>query len=531
MPCDTVRDSECASDGSNWADDPGQVPADPGFHEEAGMKCKFPENITIRSVTDMLLTDDFFQLVTNQTNAYKRWCESRNISGMFLRNFRPVTVPEMRVFFAIAMHMGVVQKPEVIHYWSTKKFIATSFASDQMSHFRFVAIYWMLHLSNNDHYAPVGHPDHDPLYKIMPAADLLRRAFSDVFAPTREVIATELLHADSDSFLLHNASTPQKFHVGLWLLRDAVTGYCFHFDIFYRARQEQTAGEYRAVVMKLMESYLDKGYVVYLNKILTSASLLNELYERRTLATGTCTLTTDSLPRRLVTRSLQNGEVYAARSRCLLALRWKEKENMVLLSTRADDSGRDVVTDGVAGRVTKKPVAWCDYDEQIARANRFEQHLRYCPFKESKIKWWKILFFRLFNLGVSNAYIIYNHLKVRAGGKRSNMTDFLADLAQSYVLADSDRVHGNESNVRRNSGVHFPKLLPLRSDGTRRRGSDVCRRCATLTAAKVAKREVSPETRISRTFYKCSVCQVPLCLTPCFELYHAHEDESFEEVV
>lgn len=111
------------------------------------------------------------------------------------------------------------------------------------------------------------------------------------------------------------------------------------------------------------------------------------------------------------------------------------------------------------------------------------------------------MFYRLLNIAVSNAWIIYKKFQT----KEISLIDFLVPLAENLIEVGQN----GTKNLRKAATGHVSKRAKLVSNhelviqATRHR----CKFCS------IEKKKQS------RTYYKCNVCQVSLCVA-CFEPYH-----------
>lgn len=80
--------------------------------------------------------------------------------------------------------MSLVQKPTLQSYWSTDRSIETPYFKTA----RFVSISRNLHFANN----VLLQPD-DPLRKIRPIIDTIRKAFQEEYTPSKDVSLDESL--------------------------------------------------------------------------------------------------------------------------------------------------------------------------------------------------------------------------------------------------------------------------------------------------------------------------------------------------
>jgi hypothetical protein len=85
----------------------------------------------------------------------------------------------------------------------------------------------------------------------------------------------------------------------IYKICESESGYCLGFDIYTGKKpNEATEGmpTSEAVVMNLMEPYLDKGHTVFVDNWYTSPSLFISLTERQTNAVGTVSMTRKNMP-------------------------------------------------------------------------------------------------------------------------------------------------------------------------------------------------------------------------------------------
>ena len=142
-----------------------------------------------------------------------------------------------------------------------------------------------------------------------------------------------------------------------------------------------------------------------------------------------------------------------------------------------------------------------------------DQMLSYYGLSHRTVKWWRRAFFHLFDLSVINAYILY----LQQTNRRCSHEQFRVELAKQILVKYGGQVPSSTSSpgfladIQRLTGRHFPSKIPLSRSG--RPAQSQCHVCCW----KKGRRRVT-------TTYKCEQCQVPLCIVPCFELYHTHSD-------
>jgi len=95
-----------------------------------------------------------------------------------------VSLQEIKKLFAIIIHMSVLSKSSLRDYLSLCSIIHTPYGvSFGISRDRFLVIFAMFHLNDNNTKAARGQPDYDPLFKIQPGIDTLITKFKDSTHP------------------------------------------------------------------------------------------------------------------------------------------------------------------------------------------------------------------------------------------------------------------------------------------------------------------------------------------------------------
>ena len=101
---------------------------------------------------------------------------------------------------------------------------------------------------------------------------------------------------------------PTKWGIKLWVLRDAITGYCFALDVYTGKEDLLSAGLglTKNVVMKLMSPrYLHHFYA---DNFYTSLPLVCDLRDADTYYCGTIRKNSRGVPEQMATVHLQRGE-------------------------------------------------------------------------------------------------------------------------------------------------------------------------------------------------------------------------------
>ena len=184
----------------------------------------------------------------------------------------------------------------------------------------------------------------------------------------------------------------------------------------------------------------------------------------------------------------------------------------------------EIVDTGKLDKKTKEPImkyaAVHDYNKYMGAVDLSDQFLTYTAVKRRTIKWWKKVFLHLFALSEVNTYLFYKEtMKRKANIKYMDHKSFRKELCKDMTSLMpmkplSPRLRNacvGETDVRLSS-KHFPEPLPIitkngKNYTTRRK----CFVCMSINQRK----DVS---------FECAACKKPLCVSPCFRIYHTHTD-------
>ena len=220
---------------------------------------------------------------------------------------------------------------------------------------------------------------------------------------------------------------------------------------------------------------------------------------------------------RVFRKPLPRGEVIARRKNQVLAVRWRDKRDVFMLSTVHKHEMMEVKPRYSGQETVTKPATVLTYNKYKGGVDLHDQLSSYYPMRRKTVKWWKKLFFHLIMMGTVNACKYYN---IKNGSKKS-LGDFMCDVV-TYLV--SDVLHDDEVSLpatvpesllmiklrRFMNGNHYPMKIPP----TPKR-KVVTRRCAYCCTFKRSNgRRVRKETT-----WCCTHCDVPLCNT-CFPAYH-----------
>ena len=260
--------------------------------------------------------DRMWEVIVDETNRYARerklslgpdaFVQSTHDSyrpHARLNQWRDTTVSELKLWMAHVILMGLVRKPNIEMYWTSDPFTKTPFFGKLMSRDRFTALLANLHVDDDTENPPfvsaLPNNGHDPLAKMRSFINMLDRNFLSVYKPERDISIDEgcMPWKGRLRFKQYNPSKPARFHVKLYQVCEASSGYVLGFKTYTGkgschselSSLDNECTTTTKTVLTLLEAcnLLDRGHHVYMDNYYTSPELMEELLSRSTLACGT----------------------------------------------------------------------------------------------------------------------------------------------------------------------------------------------------------------------------------------------------
>ena len=246
-----------------------------------------------------------------------------------------------------------------------------------------------------------------------------------------------------------------------------------------------------------------------------------------TYACGTVHQNRKGLPKAVTTAKLKKTEAVFRHSGAPLAIKLCDKSAVTVLTTiHAAVHVATNKTDALGNRILK-PLAIDDYINKMGGCDTQDQLISYYSFLWKSIKWWKKLFMHLLNMLLLSAHI----LNSKYGCKKLDHQAYMEYIANHLITERSVNCSLNRPPVQYNSGqndtqgtvampmdLHLPQLIP-RTDGSKRKPSRPCFVCngswSDIHTIRIPKR---------CTGIWHGTCKKPLCITPCFEIFHTEEN-------
>lgn len=354
----------------------------------------------------LFVDEELLSIMVEETNIYAEQmiidgiCNETIGTGSRLNTWFPTSVVEMQRFLGVLLWMCLDAKPKLGDYWR-KSSLYWSEAASVMSRNRFENLLRVWHFSNNELC-----PHWDRLYKIQSVVNLLNKKFKKVISHGDRVYIDKTIipfHRRL-KFRQYMNGKSHKFDIKLFKLC-LPGGYTYHTKIY--CGEDKT--DSMSVIFETMSEYLDKGITLYTTNYFTSIELAQKLKERKTHLVGTLRENRNGIPQTILSTELQKGDIIGKERNGIVIFKWKDKRDVLVLSTKHTDEIVDVP--GMDG-ARRKPKAVVEYNKAKTCIDPSDQVSSYSNSVRKSFKWFKKVAVELI-LGSSivNAHHLYNHIE------------------------------------------------------------------------------------------------------------------------
>jgi Transposase IS4 len=232
--------------------------------------------------------------------------------------------------------------------------------------------------------------------------------------------------------------------------------------------------------------------------------LLDELLSKGIRACGTVRKNRKNLPHDLLPSAsqLQEHEYTYRQKGELGALVWKDRRLVFMLTTHTSPAEiisieRKSGNESTIQRSVPKAVA--DYNQHKSGVDTIDQlHANYSIGRKSK-KWWPRLIWWLIDMCIINAYSLYQQKQQVQISQLEFRERLMQELMQRYPQERARTGRPPHTPNEYSQQPHWPAHSDERAD---------CTYCSNRVDSR------------TRSRIRCDVCNVALCIDPCFKLFH-----------
>lgn len=415
--------------------------------------------------------------------------------------------------------MAQVKKSNVQSYWSRRSIIESPIFQKTMPFRRFAQLSHLLHFSNNE----VENKD-DRMCKLRVIIDHLNKQFISIYTPDEYVSLDESLmkYTGRMSYKQFNPSKRARFGVKFYKLCESKSGYCMKFKIYRGQDKEKNSitSASENVAMFMCTPVANLGHTLFMDSWYSSPNLFQKLQSMQIHAIGTVRCNRENMPKELATIKLRKSEAISRSCKGILAVKWKDKKDIYLLSSKHKKMKMiNVEKKRWKSNITvTKPNIVLEYNNGMGGVDHQDSHLSYFSLMRKYIKSYKKIFLCLMDIALFNAYVLFLKATNIPKSKTYTFSKFRLDMAEEILesvrmpeYTQRGRVFAGDTPLRLQSKQwgHFPQKIPPTE--AKKNPQKRCKVCA--------KRE-----KHSETTWECKECLVALHISRCFEIYHTQVD-------
>ena len=434
------------------------------FTGSEGIQFQFPATgpegeITPPDIFFTIIDDKVIQLMVTETNRYANCMKKskKSTQSSRINRWKDIDSNTMKKFLGIILFMGLVRYPKIEYYWKKNDiYYHPLLHKIGMSYNRFSAILRCWHFVDNS----LPTEDTDRLFKINPLINLVMDNIKKLYIPGDTVVIDEtmILFRGRLKFRQYNPSKAHKYGMKVYKLCTP-RGFVWSFQV-YSGQDSCIDGLDKpgSIVINLGKELLNEGRLFITDKFYTSIPLALYLKEHNTDLCGTLRKNRKDLPKEILVCKLKKGEVIAKQASDITIIKWRDKRDVLMLSTCHGKDLTETTTDR-AGNPVLKPKIIEDYNKGKQGIDLSDQMSSYYSALRKSLTWYKKIAVELvFGTVLVNSGIIYNELHSEKPLRQLQFVENLID----YLVVQQDV---ETSTGKNNKKTHQLKEIPRKKNG------------------------------------------------------------------
>ena len=251
--------------------------------------------------------------------------------------------------------------------------------------------------------------ENDRLSKLRMIMDHLNKVMLEVITPEKNLSIDEsmMLWRGRLVFQQYMKNKRHKYGIkfyklctynGLVLTVEAYGGQGFN--------NEHNIGQTAAVVLKLMNPFLNKGYHVFTDNYENSVALTEFLSKQGTYLTGTLRKDRKGNQKAVTAAKLKKGVMIWRIKDDVSVYKWKDKRDVLTISNAHSPTLTKVTN--CLGKEKEKPNIVRDYNDSISGIDRSDQMLSYHSGLRKTLRWYKKAGVHILEIFITNAFYLQN---------------------------------------------------------------------------------------------------------------------------
>ena len=266
---------------------------------------------------------------------------------------------------------------------------------------------------------------------------------------------------------------PIKRAFKVWVRKESHSGFFSDFSIYTGKSQEEedegeTYGLGERVVLQLSRQIEGKYHQVFCDNFFNTARLMECLLERKIHACGTARTSRRDFPEELKHLRLSRGDIVFRQKGSEVATIWKDKRKVAILSTMTPAQAVTTVEHRQPDRITKDipcPQAIATYNAHMGGVDKGDQLRNYYKVRLKCMKYYKYIFWFLFDVSITNAYIFSSFVPSTTSASSHTLKQFRLTLASQLIDTYCSRKRAGRPRKSPSTPHPPPPLPPFDNDG------------------------------------------------------------------
>ena len=411
---------------------------------------------------ELFFSDDIIKRLVLATIAYSE-LKKEDKPSMYKRfHYHQLTEDEMRRFIGVLLLLGITGVGSYRHAWSIKNAQFIVRLNELMSRNRFEAISAFFHVVTPQEELANAQ---NPLKKILPLHQHMKAKCKELYQPLQQVSIDERMVKSKarTKFRQYMKDKPSKWGFKYWVISDP-SAYTYDFNLYLGAAQSGRSEHGLAydVVIALLESLHHQNYQLYCDNFYSSPFLFHYLLTIGVTATGTVRSNRRGVPQAVAQvksilqhRSTPRGKGYYIRERGSPIVYTCWNDNQTICSMSTTHPGHSVGTverkcknhSTSSFEVKQVPISImiAQYNRYMGGVDKSDQLLQYHSSLRCATRYWKTLFYHMLDVGITNAFVLYNWGKMERGEKAITENCFrdalILQIIERYCAQPSANQH------------------------------------------------------------------------------------------
>ena len=425
----------------------------------------FPNIPDINDIFNLLWGEDLWNLITEQTNLFifQFFKNSINKIYNYFKNLEDFTKEDIKKFHGLILWSGLLSNIKIDDNWSNDFIFQTNFKKI-MTFYKFSLIKKFLHLNDN-----LCDTKEDKLFKIRKIIDYLSNSFLKYYECGKDLAIDETLikfHGRL-SFSQNLRNKPNKRGIKAYLICDSHNFYCYKFIIyagsesmkkifkpFIEKNNYYNFNKIELISLYLLDNFLDQSRIVYMDNYYTTLNLAEFLVNHKTGIVGTMRKNRIKIDKKKFPIPEKRTEcLFLINSEKTLTLTLFYDSILVYLLSSIEIPQIACPKPGMyrTRPIYGKPTCIHKYNLGAQGVDHCNHRCAIYRYPHYNHKWWKPCYYHLFQLCISNAWVIYKEffLKLNYNGKMKECKrykDFYKGVLESLIFF-KENVKNNNSKV------------------------------------------------------------------------------------